>query len=271
MCADSSDPYMAKGIYHLEQNLKKNKYDVLLCCTGYQLKDKQKYMDLLISKRMDAIILLGSNFVEMSNTDNNYIKVASNSLPILLINGSLEADNIYSSVCDDYDGVYQACHALIQAGHKDIHFLFNANTFSGDKKIKGFLDAMSSIADPTNIEHSNIHFINGGIKESKEYLSTIFNEGIPVSAVMTADDSLAVGALKFANLHRLSIPDELAVIGYNNSILSTCSQPELTSIDSQISLLCHNGINILLNVLNQQPTQHLSLVPAQLIKRGSFL
>ena len=41
LCPDSSDPYLAKSIYYLEQMLRQNGYDVLLCCTGYELSEKQ--------------------------------------------------------------------------------------------------------------------------------------------------------------------------------------------------------------------------------------
>ena len=48
--------------------------DSILCCTGYDLDVKQKYFNLLRSKRVDAIILTGSKFVEMRSKDNNYIQ-----------------------------------------------------------------------------------------------------------------------------------------------------------------------------------------------------
>ena len=56
MCADSSDPYLAKAIYYIEQKLRANGYDSILCCTGYDLDTKASSMNLLITKKVDGII-----------------------------------------------------------------------------------------------------------------------------------------------------------------------------------------------------------------------
>ena len=98
MCSDSSDPYLAGAIYYLERGLRSHGYDAILCCTGYDLDAKQKYFDLLRSKRVDAIILAGSKFVEMRAKDNAYIIEAASDLPIMLVNGFLEGENIYTAL-----------------------------------------------------------------------------------------------------------------------------------------------------------------------------
>ena len=73
MCADSSDPYLAKAIYYIEQKLRANGYDSILCCTGYDLDTKASSMNLLITKKVDGIILVGSNFIYDKEDDNKYI------------------------------------------------------------------------------------------------------------------------------------------------------------------------------------------------------
>lgn len=83
MCSDSSDPYLAHAIYYLEQGLRGYGYDSILCCTGSSLKTKQKYFELLHSKKVDALILAGSKFIEMNPDDNNYIIEAAKELPVL--------------------------------------------------------------------------------------------------------------------------------------------------------------------------------------------
>ena len=58
-------------------------------------------------------------------------------------------------------------------------------------------------------------------------------KGITFHGVIAADDSLALGALKYAREMKLRIPEDLAIIGYNNSMLVNCCDPELTSIDNK--------------------------------------
>ena len=144
MCSDSSDPYLAGAIYYLERGLRAHGYDAILCCTGYDLDAKQKYFDLLRSKRVDAIILAGSKFVEMRAKDNAYIIEAASDLPIMLVNGYLEGDNIYSTVCDDHAAMYGAAAQLLQAGRKRILYLYTSYSYSGVNKLEGYKDALKA-------------------------------------------------------------------------------------------------------------------------------
>ena len=53
LCADSSDIFLAKAIYYLEQNLQSLGYESLLCCTGYNPDSRVKYINLILSKKVD--------------------------------------------------------------------------------------------------------------------------------------------------------------------------------------------------------------------------
>ena len=67
-----------------------------------------------MSKRVDGIILAGSQFVENTSKHNNdYIINAAKDVPIVLVNGYLDADNIYSVMCNDEEAVYNATKLLI--------------------------------------------------------------------------------------------------------------------------------------------------------------
>ena len=110
MCADSSDPFLANAVYYLEQNLRKNGYDSFLCCTGYDLVTKQKYLQLLLSKRVDAVILVGSSFIETAKKDNAYLVEAAETIPVMVINGYISHPNIFCTLCDDYQAVYDVTH-----------------------------------------------------------------------------------------------------------------------------------------------------------------
>lgn len=70
-CSNASDIYLATAVTVLERELRLLGYDSILCNTGYELADEKKYMSLLLNKRVDAIILVGSQFREQS--DNSHI------------------------------------------------------------------------------------------------------------------------------------------------------------------------------------------------------
>lgn len=269
MCADSSDPYQARAIFYLERELRHNNYDSLLCCTGYELAAKQKYLDLLLSKRTDAIILVGSNFVEAESVKNDYIKEAAQTVPIMIVNGAIDNHNIYCTLCDDYRAIYDATNSLVKNGLKDILYLYNSNSYSGSKKEAGYLAAMDAVDQDPSKKQEYIHFINGTITEVKNYLSSLNKKGLNFDAIVTSDDTLAIGALKYAKENNIDIPGQLSIIGYNNSLVSLCSEPELTSIDNRLEAVCSNCISTLMGVFNNQPVPLKTIYPAELIKRGT--
>ena len=92
LCSDVSDIYYATSVSVLEKELRKRGYDSLLCCTGDQLEDRKKSIELLLSKRVDAIILVGSTFKERG--DNSHIVDAAKKVPVILVNDYIQAPNI---------------------------------------------------------------------------------------------------------------------------------------------------------------------------------
>ncbi len=269
MCADSSDPYIASAIFYLQQTLRQNDYDALLCCTGYELENKQKYMELLLSKRTDAIILAGSNFVEADDRRNQYIREAAKKVPILIVNGALDGANVYCTLCDDRNAVYGATKALLSSGHENILYLYNSKSFSGMEKLSGYLDAMGQDSKATTRKNDYVQYIHGDIIEVKDYLKTLSMKGLTCDAIMTADDILAIAALKFAKEMQLKVPDQLSIIGYNNSILSECSDPELTSIDNKLETVCKRCVVTLMEVLQGLDVPLKTVFSAEIIKRGT--
>ncbi|MBO5353321.1 MAG: LacI family DNA-binding transcriptional regulator [Lachnospiraceae bacterium] len=248
MCADSSDPFLANAVYYLEQNLRKCGYDSFLCCTGYDLINKQKYLQLLLSKRVDAIILVGSSFLEAAKKDNSYITAAADTIPVMVINGYINHPNIYCTLCDDYQAVYDVVNRLIDQGRRDILYLYTSRSYSGLQKLSGYKNSISS--NGLIIQEDLMISCPNDITQTKDILMEQQKKGLHFDAVVASEDQLAVAAVKFAKQQGLSVPDDIAIVGYNNSILSGCTDPELTSIDNHVETLCMTTISTLMRVLD---------------------
>ena len=102
LCANTSDMYLSEAVYHLENNLRKNGFNSLLCCTGYDRAEKENALRLMLSKNVDAVILVGSNYIEPEDSANDYIRRAAQQVPVFMMNGAIKGDNIYCVTCDDY-------------------------------------------------------------------------------------------------------------------------------------------------------------------------
>ena len=267
LCADSSDIFLAKAVYYLEQELQANGYECLLCCTGYNLDVKREYLNLILSKKVDSVILVGSNFIGFSDDENSYIKEASEKVPVMLLNASFDYDNVYSTLCDDYSTMYNATTSMINSGRSNILYLYNSDSYSGQKKRKGFAEAMekSGIKKYSDL----VCKYEGDIYQTdmvEAFIEKIAKKHT-FNGIIASEDALAIGGIKYAIKNKISIPKDLSIIGYNNSVLSTCSTPSLTSIDNKLETQTHQLVQTLMGVLSGNEMPKKSIFSGSLISR----
>lgn len=269
MCADSSDPYLAQAIYYLERELRKNEYASMLCCTGYRLEEKKEYLNLLLSKKVDALFFVGSNFIEESQAANEYLFQAAKSMPIVFLNGHLSGKNIYSVLCDDYQATYDVTDLILKTNVKKPLYLYRMKSYSGKRKMQGFQDAC--IKNGLSFETDWFRSCPGSIEKTRQFLTSLKNHNIFFDAVIAADDELAVGAVKYAQQQSLLIPDQFQVAGYNNSVLSICSTPEITSVDNRVEYMCTMAVSLLMHVFEKKDFPSKNIFSGMTIERQTTL
>lgn len=268
MCADSSDLYLAKAVYFIEGGLRENGYHCILTCTGYDRESQKAAMSSLMSQHVDCVILVGSTFIDKNNKNNKYIYDAADSVPIMMLNADLEYSGIYCVLCDDYTATQNATLELLDSGRKDILYLFNSYSYSAQKKASGYRDAFE-LRNMTYDERY-YQFFDGSshdIEGVYNFVNDLHKKGLQFDAVLASDDFLAVGAIKYALRNNISIPDELSIIGYNNSILTNCCEPELSSIDNHLELLCRNLVDICIRTLSGESTPQKTVFRGELVHR----
>lgn len=270
LCADSSDLFLAKAVYFLQQELQANEYESLLCCTGYNWDMKQNYVNLILSKKTDALILVGSNFIGTTEEENQYITDVAEQVPVMILNASLDHQNVYSTFCDDKGTMYDTTMKMIDSGIEDILYIYDSNSYSGKHKLKGFEMAMKE----SEIENYKdlIYYYDGDITQMdsiEKFISDIADSGKKFHGVIASDDHLAIGAVKYAQSKGISIPEDLQIIGYNNSVLTTCCTPELTSVDNRLETQTHQLVQTLVGVLGGQEMPERTVYSGKLIERGT--
>ena len=245
LCADSSDLYLANAVYHIEQELRANNYNCILCCTGYKLEDKKKYLNLLVNKKVDSVVLVGSNFISDKDEEND---------------------------ADNHNDQHKAGTSyILDTGIEDILYLYNSKSYSAMRKLSGYQSALTQHGIALRMEY--MQFFPGShanLPAIADFLTNL-DPQIKYRAVIAADDNLAIGAIKYAHKKGLSIPDDLSVVGYNNSILSTCCEPELTSVDNKLETLCHHIVSTLIGILDNRDMPQKVIFSGELIKRGTTL
>ena len=249
ICPEIADDYMARSVSYLEKHLHHYGYGCILGCSGTSLEERESYTKLMLSKRIDTLIFVGSIYAGSGGNPAEvaYIKEAAKTTPVFMINAHLEGENIYCAYADDYQATYELTSSLIRRGKKKILFMYNAESFSARQKMKGYEAALIDAGYP----------VRGDLKfYTKNDIS------------YATEDALAIAALKYAKVKGIKIPEELSVSGYNNSNLARCCEPELTSVDSKVSVLCSSTVANMMALLEQkEEIEKLLKISCEIVKR----
>ena len=269
LCADVDDLYLARAVSFLERDLRKNGFITMLNCTGYDYDSKKACMSRMLARKVDAVILVGSHYIENSDRKNQYIRNVAAEIPVMLLNGELKGENIYCSVIDDVEAYREGTAALLAEGRQRILFLYWDRSASKEKKQEGYWLAHKQAGlepDP-----SLILGIQSDIRETCQSLAEAWEKGLRFDGAIATSDEHGLAVLKFAKSQGIRVPEELSVIGCDNSVISICSEPELTSIDNKCEMLCVNTVSSLMMVLNSQNASRLSMMKADVVWRRTTL
>ena len=264
-----SDLYISRAVACIEENLHEMGYDIILSCSGYTAKSKEVHIEMLLSKRIDALILVGSTYAgsddETHNTD--YIAKAAEEIPVFIINGLIDGENIYCNAAEDYRISYDVTKELITRGRKNIVFLTDSKSYSANQKKRGYENALTDAG--LTVYRDHMLFMKNDIDMVRSLFCNY--DYLDYDAVFATDDAMAIGVLKYLESIGKKVPAEVSVVGYNNSQLCKCTTPELTSVDNKVELVALQTVNNLREVLNgNDRVMHKNMVACELIRRGTM-
>lgn len=246
ICYNIEDLYYAKAVAVLEKELRSYGYDIILCCTGESKEQRQKSVDMLISKNVDAIILIGSVF---AGSGESVIKNAAKHLPVFIINALVSGKNIYCAYCDESETIAECVKSLYDKSRNKLLFIYDVETYGSSMKLKGFKDTVKKL----ELEKSYILKCDVGIDSAYKAFD-LFKEKKYIDGIVCANDIIAAGILKYAINKGIKIPEKLSVIGYNNSIIAECTYPKLTSLENNVKNLSVFTAQNLNNYFNNKDT-----------------
>lgn len=273
LCPNPADPYLAQALTYLERAFRDAGYNCLLSCTGRELDTRMQSVEEMKSRHVDGMVLMGSTFVEDREKNNEYIRSAARSMPLVLLNGSFPCDNVYCVVCDDQRATMEATQSLIDSGRKRILYLYHSRNYSGRKKLAGYKAGLESRG--ASVDDALIRYFSEdkmSVVQVRDYLLELDRKGLSFDAVLSSEDVLGIGAVKYARMTGRSIPGDLSIIGYNNSAFCLCSDPELTSVDNKLKTICDQCVAAMVGVLQgRRDLPQKTVFTGELIHRGSTL
>lgn len=265
LASDVRDSYYAAAIYTLEQALQDLNYNVILCNTGGALDKKKRYLRVLLEKKVDGIILVGSVFKE--KTGNTHILETAQRVPVVMLNSQVDGDNIYSVVCDDASATERMVDHMILAGRRRIAYVYDVESFSGLAKLEGYRRGMERHG--CNPGGEAVIKTTAGLEGGLQAAQALLSAKAVCQGVLASEDELAAGLLKGLLKAGWAVPEDIAVFGYNNSITARLTTPELSSADNKAEALALQSAAVLSQVLQGQAAPKTSSVTPDLIFRTS--
>jgi DNA-binding LacI/PurR family transcriptional regulator len=197
-------------------------YDVILSATSPHKQREISYMELCRRRQLDGVILLGARI-----RDPYLQEVLETSVPCVLIDIPLKAERCSFVSLDNVKAAKQAVNHLLELGHRNIGFINgHREAYVSEQRLRGFCEAMQSAglsAEPVYYgdfdEESGIRGIRHLLKENPD-----------LTAVFCANDWMAVGAMRELIRMGKRIPEDVAVIGFDDIDLAQYISPSLTTV-----------------------------------------
>jgi DNA-binding LacI/PurR family transcriptional regulator len=245
---------------------------LLLCSTDGDHIQERKYLENLVSRQVDGIIIFDPS---EENYKNGVFKSIAQTVPLVFLHSYSYFSGLNSVLIDQVSGMRQVMDYLWNSGHRKIAFLRGADGHSFDIKEKcwsGFLAERGSVPDPDQlivISHGNT---DGAISLAKEACCRILSG--PVSsrptAIFACNDLMALGVIAAAHSLNIRIPGDLSVIGHDNTAITLSSLPQLSTVDLKLASLGNAAVDLLYHAMNRDDMEPRKiLLEPELIIRDS--
>ena len=263
---DISNDFFSTLAFYIENIMAKHSYSVFICNTGNKISKEKEYFRTLIGKGVDGIICSsGLNLL----TD----EVIFNNLPIVCIDRYSEnSKHILTILNDELHGSFIATEHLIKKGCKNILFLgFHTNNPDYLDREKGYLQALATydmFQDKNYILYRSPKY--SSCRDAEELVTEFLKTGLPLDGIFASNDHLALGALYSLQHHGYHVPNDVQIVGFDNSLYSRLPIPSISTIERNPQELASKGCDALIQLMNGKTPETFNItVPVQLVERES--
>lgn len=240
-----------------------NGYRVLLANTNNNVENEFGLIELLKQKQTDGMILFSAKM------ESQVLLDLSENYPIVLTTAYIDGLKVPTVSIDNISSSRRAVEHLIKLGHTRIAHISGPIEFSSSRdRYKGYQQAMI---------HNDLEIDSLLVQEGDFSLESGYNQMMkflamenPPSAIFSANDEMAMGVVKAAKEHGIQVPDEIAVVGFDNISFSSIFEPSLTTISQPLYKMGQLSMKLLMQQIKGVPldkTQY--ILDSELIVRES--
>lgn len=249
------NPYYAELAQGISAASHAHNYQMLLSSHENNAQQQRSVFASLVAQGVDGIIVFPAR-----ESISDFLRFSDNFRPVIAIDIDVQHPNISLVGTNVYKGAQMAVEHLIERGHTHIGMVNAARSIKKTRE-RGFLDAMKQhnlmMSDdkiiPGDDEASDII---GGMNATKALLSN----HPEITAIFCYNDLMGLGAIRAAQDLNLSIPDDLAIVGFDDIYIGNIFKPELTTIRVDKSEMGRVAVETLLSLLDNDALANQSIV-----------
>jgi LacI family transcriptional regulator len=260
---DIANPFFAGLARGVEDAANEHGYNVILCNTDDCFEKEITYLRLLKERRIEGLILANVKF-----RDQSIIELEKRNFPYMLLSRNIKGLQKNSISIDNIAGGFLATQYLIRLGHKKIgHITGPYNITAAIDRIKGYKKALEYYQIPFNKQYilEGDFRIKGGYRAMNNY----FKLSNPPTAIFTANDLLAVGAIEAIRENSYDVPHDFSVVGFDNIRLASYLSPPLTTIRQPMIEMGYLAIIKLLERIKKNVSHENICIKPDLVERKS--
>lgn len=261
---DIQNPFNAEMARGIEDVAYANQFAVLLCNSDEDLVKESFYLDVLRAESVDGVIL-----PPIQESDAAVLKLIERGMPVVVVDRALKSTNVDTVEIDNFLGAYEAVEHLIKLGHKRIAFIGGpVNISTSRERRRGYQEAHEN----ANIPVDSSLMLAGNYKQDsgRDLTNQLLDLPSPPTALFVTNGLMAMGALEVVHRRNLTVPGDLAMIGFDDLPWAEALDPPLTVVRQPAYEVGKAAAEMLLNRLSnpELPVARLRLRP-QLILRKS--
>lgn len=258
-----SNPFFAQILKAFNDVAHQRGYHVLLGDTGNDLNVERQFVELVREKFVEGCVLATARIPKAE------IARLSEGTPVVLACEYVEGLDIPTVAIDNVGAAEAATQYLISLGHRRIaHLTGPLGIVLSRDRLKGYRQALANSGIPIVEEYIQEGDFN--VRSGYELTRKLLSMEHRPTAIFTANDEMAVGAVRAARQLGLEVPGQLSVVGFDDIPLSTLVEPPLTTICQPKYQIGAQSMNMLLDLIEgREEARKQVVLPFQLIRRSS--
>lgn len=262
-----TNPIFPAFAQEIEVALAARGFTPVLCTRSEGGVDEDEYVEMLLGRGVAGIIYVSGQHADAGTSPERYMRLRERGLPIVLVNGFMEGVDAPFVSDDDVAAMDLAVTHLVQLGHERIGLALGQERFvPSRRKVAGFRQsaARHGLEVPDELVVHTFFSVEGGAVAAGELLDR------GVTAIVCGSDLMALGAIRQARTLGLEVPDEVSVVGYDDSTLVAFTDPPLTTIRQSVRAMCQAAVRALTDEIGGEASARGEFVfRPELVVRGS--